>query len=97
MHNDVPIPIRFGIRAVAAVLLVVLMAKSSADPAIARTSTPAPTQSSAMGNWTQLVYTNTGPSPRYDHAAILDPVRNNWWCSVGEAMARWATPGRWGG
>jgi Galactose oxidase, central domain len=79
MHNDVPIPIRFGIRAVVAVLLAVLMAQPSADPAIARIRITAPTpplQSSAVGSWSQLVYTNTGPSPRYDHAAILDPVRN---------------------
>lgn len=79
MHNNVPVSTRFGIRMVVATLVAILMVKPSADPVMARIHTASPTaplQTSIVGSWTQLVYTNTGPSPRYDHAAIFDSVRN---------------------
>jgi hypothetical protein len=36
---------------------------------------PSPTAVPARAGWSQIVATNTGPKARYDHTALIDPVR----------------------
>jgi hypothetical protein len=43
---------------------------STASPAPATPTAPLP-----EGGWTQIMTDNGGPAPRYDHSALVDPVR----------------------
>src|SRR5262245_47273560 len=52
-------------------------------PTITPTSIPTvlptmpPTIAAAKSGWTQITAVNSGPAPRYDHSALVDPVRQN--------------------
>ena len=49
---------------------------ATALPAATETPVPAtPPAPLAEGGWTQIVAENSGPAPRYDHSALVDPVR----------------------